>query len=58
LYIKQDLENLRNDYQSSIDILNRENKRLIESLEELSNNEENLKTEVIILCNNSLCRFF
>ncbi|ORX82539.1 hypothetical protein BCR32DRAFT_309177 [Anaeromyces robustus] len=43
---KKDLENLRKDYQSSIDILNRENKRLIESLQEFSNNEEELKLEL------------
>ena len=42
------MEDLRRDYQSSIDILSRENKRLKESLDELSNNEEKLKSEVYI----------
>jgi len=43
---KKDLENLRKDYQSSIDILNRENKRLVQQVNELSNKEEQLIIEV------------
>ncbi|ORX60093.1 hypothetical protein BCR36DRAFT_50978 [Piromyces finnis] len=43
---KKDIENLRRDYQTSINILSKENKQLIESLQESSSIEEELKLEL------------
>ncbi|KAL6589467.1 hypothetical protein U3516DRAFT_256237 [Neocallimastix sp. 'constans'] len=43
---EENLEIFRRDYQSSIDILNRQNKRLLESVEELSKTEEELRLQI------------